>query len=110
MPLPLKTEPTTPEQHISQISADVITDLTHKYRKGQIEHGGKLHRKPVWEFAWEEVLDLPVYLHVLRHQRAIMIGIAETALQGKGDAATGLQEIHNILTIGNREGIPEAGD
>lgn len=99
----------TAEDHVALISETLTSEIKKKYMAGQEEHGGKLWRKPVLGFAWEEVLDLPVYLHVLKQQHDEMKAIALAGAQGENSQAA-CAEIYNILTIGNAEGAREEGD
>lgn len=62
----------TPEQeaHIGRIRAQIGQDITRKYERGQVEHGGNIWEKPrLLDQAIEEVLDLAVYLYTLREKR-----------------------------------------
>lgn len=100
----------SPEEHAEKVVADFSFDAIKKYQAGQEEHGGRLWRKPVLEFAWEEVLDLPVYMHTLRHQHHKMKEICAEGLSGLCEPSVSLQKVFNILTCGNPEGVREAGD
>jgi hypothetical protein len=97
------------EKHLAGIVRDLSRDLEAKYRKGQEEHGGALWRRPVWKDAWEEVLDLAVYVHTLRMQLGV---IGDIALQGASDesvaAATSREACRQILAV--LEGFPSAAD
>lgn len=104
-----KNEPRNANNHIDQIAADTIHAVEDKYLAGQKEHGGKLWRKPVVDFMGEEVTDMIVYFHVLKHQHHKMKQIAAHGLNG-GDAAKALKEVFNILSMGNAEGVREDGD
>lgn len=58
------------EDHLRNLKYDFLHAVDAKYRAGQLEHGGDLWKKPgVLEMAMEEVIDMYVYLHVLRQQR-----------------------------------------
>ena len=68
----LMTDAMTPahEAHLKGLIERIGKDLDAKYRAGQAEHGGEIWTKPgMLEHAIEEVLDLAVYLYVLREQR-----------------------------------------
>jgi hypothetical protein len=61
----------TPEQedYLAHLKKEIMSDLDAKFRAGQIEHGGNIWEKPgMLEHAIEEVLDMAVYLYVLRDQ------------------------------------------
>lgn len=58
------------EAHLQRIQTRLAKDLDAKYRAGQEHHGGRVWEKPgMLEAAYEEVLDLAVYLLVLLEQR-----------------------------------------
>jgi len=97
-------------EHIAAIKTDLGKEIEEKYMAGQKEHGGKLWRKQVLPFAWEEVLDLPVYLHVLKQQHEEMKNICLKGMGGDIYEDDALMMIYNILTIGNAEGVQEEGD
>jgi len=62
----------TPEQeeHLEDIKIDFLQQVDAKYRKGQIEHGGNLWKKPgVLEMLMDECVDFFVYAYVLKQQR-----------------------------------------
>ena len=57
------------EAHLAHLKSEIAKDIDAKYRAGQIEHGGNIWEKPgMLEHAIEEVLDMAVYLYVLRDQ------------------------------------------
>lgn len=57
------------EAHLAHLKKEICADLDAKYRAGQVEHGGNIWEKPgMLEHAIEEVLDMCVYLYVLRDQ------------------------------------------
>lgn len=57
------------EAHLQRVKDVLCAQLDAKYRKGQIEHGGRLWEKPgMLEHAIEEAIDLCVYLLTLREQ------------------------------------------
>ena len=97
------------EKHLAGILRDLTRDLDAKYRKGQEEHGGALWRRPVWKDAWDEVLDLSVYMHTMRLQLSV---IAELALQGAADssvaASQSRENCRQILAV--LQGFPSAQD
>ena len=97
------------EKHLAGILRDLTRDLDAKYRKGQEEHGGALWRRPVWKDAWDEILDLAVYMHTLKMQLSV---IAEIALMGAADesvvAAQSRESCRQILAV--LEGVPSAAD
>lgn len=58
------------EQHLIDIKNEFTRQVDAKYRKGQIEHGGNLWKKPgVLEMLMDECVDFFVYAHVLKQQR-----------------------------------------
>ena len=97
------------EKHLAGILRDLTKDLDAKYRKGQEEHGGALWRRPVWKDAWDEILDLAVYMHTLKMQLSV---IAEIALMGAADesvvAAQSRESCRQILAV--LEGFPSSAD
>jgi len=97
------------EKHLAMILADLGRDVSKKYRKGQEEHGGALWRRPVWKDAWDEILDLSVYMHTMRLQLGV---IADLALQGASDeslcAAQSRENCRQILAV--LQGFPSAQD
>lgn len=107
-------------EHLRIIQMDTCKALSVKYLKGQAEHGGSLWRKPVINFMGDELTDHICYFHVLKQQWNEMIEIADSALkipanpEMESPRATGyrdsLTKIRNILTVGNKEGVREAGD
>ena len=105
------TDPMSPEheKHLAGILADLVKDVSAKYRKGQAEHGGALWRRPVWKDAWDEVLDLCTYVHTLRLQLSV---IADLALRGAADesvaASDSREACRQILAV--LEGFPSAAD
>ena len=57
------------EAHLERIKQEFFRQVDAKYRKGQLEHGGQLWRKPRMSAkALEEALDLIVYLLTLIEQ------------------------------------------
>jgi hypothetical protein len=97
------------EKHLAGILVDLTRDVSKKYRKGQEEHGGALWRRPVWKDAWDEILDLSVYMHTMRLQLGV---IAELALQGAADdslaASQSRENCRQILAV--LQGFPSAQD
>lgn len=58
------------EEFLAKVKEEVGRDLDAKYRNGQVEHGGELVMKPgMLEHAYEEALDLVVYLKAAMYQR-----------------------------------------
>jgi hypothetical protein len=73
------------EHHLQTILASFEAEVSEKYRKGAIEHGGHLWEKPgMIDEAMNEVLDLYVYLYTLRDQ----IRAVKAVSGGKGDNST----------------------
>ena len=97
------------EKHLAGIIRDLTRDIDLKYRRGQAEHSGALWRRPVWRDAWDEILDLAVYMHTLKMQLSV---IAEIALIGAADesvvAAQSRESCRQILAV--LEGFPSAAD
>ena len=97
------------EKHLAGILRDLTRDIDLKYRRGQAEHSGALWRRPVWKDAWDEILDLAVYMHTLKMQLSV---IAEIALIGASDesvvAAQSRESCRQILAV--LEGFPSAAD
>ena len=97
------------EKHLKSVLNDLIKDVGLKYRRGQAEHGGEVWRRPVWKDAWDEILDLNVYMHVLRLQLSV---IAELALEGAADES--LAAAHSRTCCGQilaiLQGFPSAQD
>jgi hypothetical protein len=97
------------EKHLQGVLNDLIKDVDLKYRRGQEEHGGAIWRRPVWKDAWDEILDLTVYMHTMRLQLGV---IAELALQGAADdslaASQSRENCRQILAV--LQGFPSAQD
>ena len=97
------------EKHLNGILADLVRDVSAKYRKGQTEHGGALWRRPVWKDAWDEILDLCTYVHTLKMQLSV---IADLAVRGASDqsvaAAQARESCRQILAV--LQGFPSAAD
>ena len=97
------------EKHLAGILADLVKDVSAKYRKGQDEHGGALWRRPVWKDTWDEVLDLCTYVHTQRLQLSV---IADLALRGAADesvaASDSRESCRQILAV--LHGFPSAAD
>jgi len=100
--------------HATSISSWFTDAMRKKYYIGQKEHGGRLWRKPTADELGKEVLDFVVYYAVLKdHLQRIKEICFEGAYQRgrwRDDPVGALLAIHNILEIGNEEGIEEAGD
>jgi hypothetical protein len=111
MELTMSPEVMSPEhrKHLATIINDLTNDVSAKYVKGQLEHGGALWRRPVWKDAWDEVLDLCTYMHTLKLQLGV---IADMALQGAADdsvaAATSREACRQILAV--LHGLPGSED
>jgi len=59
----------THEEHATYVGEVVSAEMRQKYLAGQREHGGQIWQKPrMVEHAIEEMLDLGVYLVVMRDQ------------------------------------------
>lgn len=57
------------EKHLASIKKQFSKDLDKKYRAGQKEHGGNVWLKDgMLDNALDEVIDLVVYLYVLKQQ------------------------------------------
>jgi len=97
------------EKHLQGILADLVRDVSAKYRAGQEQHGGALWRRPVWKDAWDEILDLCTYVHTLKMQLSV---IGDLALRGASDetvvAAQSRESCRQILAV--LEGFPSAED
>ena len=104
-------EPMSPEheKHLQGVLNDLIKDVDLKYRRGQAEHSGAIWRRPVWKDAWDEILDLAVYMHTMRLQLGV---IADLALQGASDeslaASQSRENCRQILAV--LQGFPSAQD
>jgi hypothetical protein len=73
-----------------------------KWRKGQLEHGGDLTRKPVLEEAIAEAVDQMAYLLVLKRQVTFArLLLADALATGSRDS---VQQAANLLEFGNPEG------
>ena len=56
-------------EHLDDILAELEERVTEKQENGQVEHGGKLWKKPgLLDEALNEVIDLAVYLITLKQQ------------------------------------------
>ncbi len=97
------------EKHLAGILADLVRDVSKKYRRGQAEHGGALWRRPVWKDTWDEVLDLCTYVHTIKLQLGV---IADLALMGAADesvaASQSRESCRQILAV--LQGFPSAAD
>ncbi len=96
-------DPFSPDIHIRDIVLDVAWDVYRKYMEGQRRRGTHLWQEECLSKAWEEVLDLICYLHVVRsHLRAIghlaELGRASADAREKDHALTA---IANIVATGN---------
>lgn len=103
-------QPHNPDHHVALILDRFAADFHKKYAKGQIEHGGRLWRKPVLPFLVEEVLDFVSYADVIGRQHEVMKEICAEALHHPDHALAAIGMIRNILVFGNPEGVVESGD
>lgn len=72
------------ERHLDDIKYEFIKQVDIKYRKGQIEHGGDLWKKPgVLEMLMDECVDFFVYAYVLKQQRDNPDLIDPSLVEGK---------------------------
>ena len=83
-----------------------------KYLSGDEEHGGDLSRKATHTHLLDEVLDLNVYLvNHLDHLDDVRERLEDLIIKAEriedDEIRTALIEAHNILTIGNPEGVEE---
>lgn len=90
-----------------------------KFIRGVKEHGGNLHMKPaieMIEWSLDEVIDLVSYQSVLRSHLNTIQQIADDALNSKTvfrkpeEYREALEQISNILRVGNPQGEPQKGD
>jgi hypothetical protein len=95
----------TPEEHVELIISDFAKQATKKYMKGQEEHGGRLWRKNCLPFMFEEVIDFYVYMHVVNAQLVEMKYLLKNAIALKDWEL--VEAAYNLLTMGNKEGVPE---
>ncbi len=69
----MATSEWTHEDHAAYIGNTVSKKVQQKYARGQLEHGGQIWQKPrMLGHAIDEVLDLNVYLLVMRDQLRIL--------------------------------------
>lgn len=87
----------SPEGHIAGIIERAAWALREKYLRGQDEHGGQLWRQPCLERAYEEVLDLMIYLDVVREHIRAIEERAESALAGGASPRDALRDILSII-------------
>lgn len=95
----------TPLDHAETILSEFRTDAIDKYLTGQREHGGRLHRKPVLNMLYQEVLDLPIYLLTLREQLTEVQRLLGLAMIG--GSTLYVRQALDILETGNPEGVME---
>ena len=109
------------EIHMEETIEDFSKKYREKFTRGVKEHGGNLHRKPalnVSSWALEEVLDLVSYLSVIEGHLKTIRDITDRALnspisnphQLEHNYQETVQQISNIIHIGNPEGEVQEGD
>lgn len=103
--VPHEIEPANGEEHLAALLARQNARVQRKYRRGQAEHGGMLHRKPVLPYLLEEVDDLVVYADTHARQQALVVELLGKALSEK--SFTLVAQAFNVLVIGNIDGVPE---
>lgn len=72
------------EAHLGRVQERFRKDVEEKYRRGQAEHGGDLHKKPAMlKMLREEVLDAVVYQTTLEEQiRAVIRNLSAAVTTG----------------------------
>lgn len=95
----------TPLAHAEDILNTFFIDAKNKYLAGQIEHGGRLWRKPVLPMLYAEVLDLPIYLLTLMDQVGEARKLLSIAMAAQN--WNGVEAAYNMLAYGNAEGATE---
>ncbi len=83
------------EAHLARIVGRFTRDVTEKYFRGQIEHGGDLFRKPNFPMLMQEVQDQVVYAYTLADQLEEVTQFCEIGIPSSA---------FNILTTGNAQG------
>lgn len=89
-----------PVEQASGIGKTISKDITLKYAKGQIEHGGNFFEKPT---AWnirEEIIDLVSYTHVLLEHRdklCVALNALYTKASVQGASKDLLQDIDTLI-------------
>jgi hypothetical protein len=97
------------DDHAELVAEWVASELFHKYRRGQAEHGGNVYNKPVSLHITEELLDALVYLAVLHEQMEMILKIAMYAGEAGGEVqAEALRAIINLCLQGNEYGEIES--
>lgn len=101
----------TPADHAEAVIQRFSEDARQKYMKGDKEHGGRLYRKPVLGYLYDEVLDLPIYLLTLMEQMKMVEQLLVDAYWANGESPAmvnrKISEAINILRYGNEDGIEE---
>lgn len=112
-------EPVDPEDHLQGMVAWLSRRVAAKYRAGQLEHGGRLWRKPMLAQLLAEAVDLVVYLFVWYCQHQRLRGLLVEARNLLREAASGhrpdlvlealdrVAKADNLLRHGNVDGIDE---
>ena len=101
------------EQHLAEVLAWFSDGVEKKYRAGQVEHGGRLWRKPVLKHAKAEIFDLNVYLQVLDTQWHDVLRLLEEAINKMAVDSTPESTFdivfaaRNIMKYGNADGYTE---
>ena len=104
-------------EHAHHVSNRFRERMFKKYRQGQEEHGGDLSRKAVQGHIMEEAIDQAVYLEthmdhldeIDRYLQRALESLDKCHCDGQEfrGAYEAIIKAHNILTIGNPEGIEE---
>ena len=100
----------TPKDHAEAIFDRFAKDGKAKYLRGGEAHGGRLYRKPVLRYLYDEVLDLPSYLLTLIEQTErlkVLISEAYWANEMNPVIDLHLTAAMNLLTCGNEDGTTE---
>lgn len=61
-----------PITQANEIGLAIKDDISEKYAKGQLEHGGNFFNKPTIQNIREEVIDLVSYTHVLAIHKSVL--------------------------------------
>lgn len=100
----------TPSDHAAAVTLRVACAINDKYHKGQVEHGGRLWKKPVIQMIGQEITDLNVYHDVLIEQCTRVRQLVNDAFLLMSEDQPGFREVYkalNILIYGNEEGSNE---